>query len=229
MKVVPSTCMLLKVFDFPGEIWLLLLPVYGLTISSRKFFETLSEFFRALGYAHFGGHDTCLFKRCRRLPKASDLPRLSADAVASGLPSRPASAGPLGPTPAVFDSTIPDTPESYPYPTYMDDINYKFSPNVDFQPHTAAGLNPDVVSAVQPDTYNELLCVYVDDVLGATHHSAELVQAFLHRFGAKVSPSLIVPGTRCYSRSLRRDHLRRFHHLPWPYQGKIRQYRGQKR
>ena len=169
---------------------MLLLPVYGLTISSRKFFETLSEFIRALGFSHFGGHDTCLFKRVRTITDTVDLPALTLAASNLGFPGRPSSASLFGPASATLDPEIPTPPASYPYPDYMDDIAYRTALNIDFGPHTATGLHPEFTNAMQPSTYNELLCVYVDDVLGATHHSAELVQVFLRRFGAKVSSSL---------------------------------------
>ena len=44
------------------EIWSVLLPIYGLTISSRLFYQCVSEFFRSIGMGHFMG-DPCLFRR----------------------------------------------------------------------------------------------------------------------------------------------------------------------
>ena len=55
-------------FGQPGEIWKLQLPLYGLTVSSRRFYESLSEFLRAIGFEHFAGGDPCLFRRLHRLP-----------------------------------------------------------------------------------------------------------------------------------------------------------------
>ena len=54
--------------SFDGEIWQICLPLYGLTISSRKFYESLSEFMRSIGFVHFAGGDPCLFRRPKVLP-----------------------------------------------------------------------------------------------------------------------------------------------------------------
>ena len=48
--------------SFEKEIWSVLLPIYGLTISSRLFYQCVSEFFRSIGMEHFMG-DPCLFRR----------------------------------------------------------------------------------------------------------------------------------------------------------------------
>ena len=40
---------------FAGGIWQVCLPLYGLTISSRKSYESLSGFLRAIGFQHFAG------------------------------------------------------------------------------------------------------------------------------------------------------------------------------
>ena len=55
-------------FGKPGEIWNIKLPLYGLTVSSRRFYESLSEFMRAIGFQHFSGGDPCLLRRQRPLP-----------------------------------------------------------------------------------------------------------------------------------------------------------------
>ena len=39
--------------SFEKEIWSVLLPIYGLTISSRLFYQCVSEFFRSIGMEHF--------------------------------------------------------------------------------------------------------------------------------------------------------------------------------
>ena len=73
----------------PGETWVLRLPIYGLTMSSRRFFETPSEFMRAVGHEHFPGHDNCLFRRIRTLPTAKEANKLGKEAGEIGLKPRP--------------------------------------------------------------------------------------------------------------------------------------------
>jgi hypothetical protein len=47
---------------FPGEIWEVLVPIYGLTISARLWYQCISEFLRQIGFVHYHG-DPCLFRR----------------------------------------------------------------------------------------------------------------------------------------------------------------------
>jgi len=189
-------------FGEPGEIYQLLLPIYGLTISSRRFFETLSEFLRAIGYEHFPGHDNCLFRRVRTLPTAEEANTLASEALAIGLKPRPkititADGTPIGPIPrgpATLSPTLdadgqPIRPSHmYSYPEYMDLPEFQANPTVAFEPHAAEGLGPDVNFALPWGTYPEMACAYVDDILGATHHSAQMAKEFIRRFGAKTDP-----------------------------------------
>ena len=48
--------------SFSGEVWCVLLPIYGLTMSAKIFYQCVSEFFRMIGFTHFIG-DPCLFRR----------------------------------------------------------------------------------------------------------------------------------------------------------------------
>ena len=50
--------------EFPGEIWEVLVPIYGLTISARLWYQCISEFLRQIGFEHYHG-DPCLFRRLR--------------------------------------------------------------------------------------------------------------------------------------------------------------------
>ena len=70
----------------------------------------------------------------------------------------------------------------------MDLPEFQDSPTVAFEPHAAKGLGPDVNFALPWGTYAELTCACVDDVLGATHHSAQMAKEFIRRFGAKTDP-----------------------------------------
>ena len=171
--------------SFPGEIYQILLPLYGLTISSRRFYESLSEFLRAIGFEHFAGGDPCLFRRLKRTPTSEEIQEYNLNAPNFGLTPRPTSAETRAPMP----SRVGPAPRcEYPYPHFMDNDDYKSSPNVRFEPFHATGLAPDAMNGLFPGTYFELAAAYVDDLLGATHETAMLAEAFVERFAAKVSP-----------------------------------------
>ena len=144
---------------FDGEIWQICLPLYGPTISSRKFYESLSEFLRAIGFEHYGGGGPCLFRRARVLPALQQTFNNHVEARTFKLPGRPLKpldkdkgsnlagpedllppALPRAPTPSRIG---PPPRDSFRYPAYMDQPEYKPSPNVRFEPFHAGGLAPD--------------------------------------------------------------------------------------
>jgi hypothetical protein len=172
-------------FGEPGEVWLIVLPLCGLTVSSRRFYEALSEFLRAIGFEHFSGGDPCLFRRVKRLPSKKETACNTAKAVAKGLAARPLSAPPLGPLPARIG---PCEQHEYPYPEYMELPEYKDSPNVPFEPHHATGLGPNAMNGLFPGEYVELAATYVDDLIGGSHEAAVVADEFIRRSGAKLSP-----------------------------------------
>jgi hypothetical protein len=49
---------------FPSEIWEVLVPIYGLTIFARLWYQCISEFLRQVGFEHYHG-DPCLLRRLR--------------------------------------------------------------------------------------------------------------------------------------------------------------------
>ena len=179
-------------YGVPGEIWSIQLPLYGLTVSSRRFYESLSEFMRAVGFHHFAGGDPCLFRRNRQLPNEQQAMVNHVSAQDAGLPGRPTRQGkvltqalPQAPTPSRIGPSIQVEIE---YPEYMDSVEYKDEPNVDFEIHHAEGLNHTAMNGLFPGEYYELAVVYVDDLLGLTHHSAALAALFIMRFAATISP-----------------------------------------
>jgi hypothetical protein len=183
----------------PGEMWMLKLPIYGLTTSSRRFFETLSEFMRAAGYEHFPGHDNCLFRRIRTLPTAKETNDLGKgkEAAEIGLKPRPhcseeATHRPMGPAthkPVLDKDGTPIRPSfEYPYSEEMDLPAFQDTPTVAFEPHADKGLGPEVEFSLPWGSHAELICAHVDDLLGATHHSAQMAREFTRRFGAKTGP-----------------------------------------
>jgi hypothetical protein len=176
-----------------GEIFQLMLPLYGLTIASRKFYESLSEFMRAIGFTHFGGGDPCLFRRSRLMPTPEQALSNHQDSVAMGMEGRPLING------VVFEDSLPRGPQAsksgptvethYPYPDYMDKPQHKSEPNVPFETFHADGVNPLGTNGLRSGEYFEMAAVYVDDLLLAlTHESAALARLFMRRFGAKISP-----------------------------------------
>jgi hypothetical protein len=197
-------------FGNPGEIWRICLPLYGLTISSRRFYESLSEFMRAVGFSHFAGGDPCLFRRTRLLPNATQAQINNTKSVGIGLQGRPLEktgdfaipdvngATMILDDDAIVAHTLPRGPQpsrigppnmpTRNYPKYMDEEEYKSQPNVDFEPHHAVGLAPDAMNGLFPGTYYELAITYVDDLLGATHEAQEMAAEFIQRFQAKNSP-----------------------------------------
>jgi hypothetical protein len=181
----------------PGEIWMLKLPMYGLTILSRRFFETLSEFMRAVGYGHFPGHDNYLFRRIRTSPTAKEANELAKEAEDVGLKPRPRCTdatkhSPLGPAthkPVLGRDGKPRRPVyKHPYPEEMDLASFQDTPTVAFEPHAAKGLGPDVEFSLPWGSCAEMVCACVDGLLGATHHSAQMAREFTRRFGAKTDP-----------------------------------------
>jgi len=172
-------------FGEPNEVWLIILPLYGLTVSSRRFYEALSEFLRAIGFEHFSGGDPCLFRRVKRIPSKAETATNTAKAVAKGLAARPLSAPPFGPLPARIG---PCERHEYSYPEYMELPEYKDSPNVPFEIHHATGLHPNAMNGLFPGEYAELAATYVDDLIGASHETAVAADEFIRRFGAKLSP-----------------------------------------
>jgi hypothetical protein len=179
-------------YGVPGEIWSIRLPLYGLTVSSRRFYESLSEFMRAVGFHHFAGGDPCLFRRNRQLPNEKQAMVNHASAQEAGLPGRPTRKGqvltqalPQAPTPSRVGPSIQVEVE---HPEYMDSVEYKDEPNVAFEIHHAEGLNPTAMNGLFPGEYYELAVVHVDDLLGLTHHSAALAALFILRFAATISP-----------------------------------------
>ena len=130
-----------------GATWKICLPVYGLAISSRKFYEPLSEFMRSIGFEHFPGGDPCLFRRLRRTPNDSDIETNNAAARKHGLPGRPLipAAMPRAPLPS---RDVPAPECEYPYPEFMDTAEYKETPNVAFEKHHATGLAPNFMSGL---------------------------------------------------------------------------------
>jgi hypothetical protein len=73
-------------------------------------------------------------------------------------------------------------------PEFMDDEAHKTSPNVNFEPHHAEGLAPDAINGLPRGAHYELAICCVGDLLGLTHHTASLVEAFVRRFSATVPP-----------------------------------------
>ena len=183
-------------FGERGEVWQICLPLYGLTVSSRRFYESLSEFMRSIGFQHFAGGDPCLFRRPRLMPSPQEAVVNNYKSIEVGLQGRPLipNSNPV----QIVDRAFPRAPlasqhgppikPKYPYPDFMEHDDYKDSPNVAFEPFHAAGLAPDALNGLFPNSYYEMAAVYVDDLIGATHHAAELAEAFVKRFGAKVSP-----------------------------------------
>ena len=92
-------------YGSPGEIWGICLPLYGLTVSSRRFYESLSEFMRAVGFSHFGGGDPCLFRRKRQLPNELQAKVNHTSAQEAGLPGRPLKNG------KVLPQALPKAPQ----------------------------------------------------------------------------------------------------------------------
>jgi len=171
--------------DFKGEVYQILLPLYGLTVSSRRFYESLSEFMRELGFEHYAGGDPCLFRRPQRIPTKKEVEDNNVAGRKWNLEERPKGAEPRGPA-----HSLPEEAPAYhhPYPDFMDDEAYKTSPNVSFEPHHSEGLAPDATNGLPKGAYYELAICYVDDLLGLSHHTAALVEAFVRRFAATVSP-----------------------------------------
>ena len=147
-----------------GEIWSIQLPLYGLTVSSRRFYESLSEFMRAVGFTHFAGGDPCLFRRRRQLPSPEQALINHKAATELQLPGRPLEDG------IVFGPALPRAPqasrigpsrqEEFEYPSYMDTTHYKEEPNVLFEPYHAEGLDPHTMNGLFPGEYYELAAVY---------------------------------------------------------------------
>ena len=179
-------------FGQPGEIWKLQLPLYGLTVSSRRFYESLSEFLRAIGFEHFAGGDPCLFRRLQRLPTEHEAYQNHLSAVDMEMKGRPVADG------KVLSQALPRAPQSsrvgpatspsYPYPEYMDLPEYKKAPNVAFETFHADGLDPEAINGLLQGMYYEFAACYVDDLLGLTHAAAALAAEFIRRFAAKISP-----------------------------------------
>jgi len=170
---------------FPGEIYEILLPLYGLTVSSRRFYESLSEFMRALGFQHFAGGDPCLFRRPRNMPTPKEIAANNLAAQKWNLPPRPSGAPPMSPK---SSRSGPAPTFEYPYPERFDQPEYKSTPNVRFEPFHSEGLAPDAINGLFAGTYYEMAGAYVDDLLVATHTSAQIADDFVRRFEAKVSP-----------------------------------------
>ena len=165
------------------EIWSIQLPLYGLTVSSRRFYESLSEFMRAVGFTHFAGGDPCIFRRSRQLPTPEQALHNHSAAVEINLPGRPLDDG------VVMEQALPRAPQpsrigpsrqvEFEYPDFMDTNIYKDEPNVLFEPYHAHGLDPTAMNGLFPGEYYELAAVYVDDLLGLTHAAAALAAIFI--------------------------------------------------
>jgi hypothetical protein len=87
----------------PGEIWAICLPLYGLTVSSRRFYESLSEFMRAVGFSHFPGViHVCSVEGANYPTNASQAKVNHFSAQEVGLPGRPMDNGevPRAPQPS---------------------------------------------------------------------------------------------------------------------------------
>jgi hypothetical protein len=155
---------------FPGAIYEILLPLYGLTVSSRRFYESLSEFMRALGFQHFAGGDPCLFRRPRNMPTTKEIAANNLAAQKWDLPPRPSGAPPVSPKPS-RSGTAPT--HEHPCPERFDQPEYKSTPNARFEPFHAEGLAPDAINGLFAGTHYEMAGACVDDLLVATHTSAQ--------------------------------------------------------
>ena len=141
---------------FPGEIWSVQLPIYGLSISSRLFYQCMSEFFRSIGMTHFMG-DPCLFRRME-------------------------GPGIEHPYPEHTDSM--DWRRMAPNQRFEGHHVEQLSPEATHQlptPNVLEG-SPMSIHSHNGKHYFSIGLLYVDDILIASHDITSLVATFERRF-----------------------------------------------
>ena len=141
---------------FPGEIWSVQLPTCGLSISSRLFYQCISEFFRSIGMTHFMG-DPCLFRRLEGPGIVHPFPEHTDSEDWRRMAPNQRFEG------HHVDQLSPDTEHALPVPNVLES-------------------SPTCVHSHAGKHYFSIGLLYVDDILIASHDITELVESFGRRF-----------------------------------------------